>query len=90
MENKVLFGIMTLIFNCVGVPQFMKGDIGKGILHIVLSFCTCGVGEVVLFILGLIEGIKILKMSEAEYGEKYLCTAPAAVAEEAPAAEVAE
>ena len=78
MENKVLFGIMTLIFNCVGVPQFMKGDIGKGILHIVL------------FILGLIEGIKILKMSEAEYGEKYLGKAPATVAEEAPAAEVAE
>ena len=90
MENKVLFGIMTLIFNCVGVPQFMKGDIGKGILHIVLTLCTCGVGEVVLFILGLIEGIKILKMSDAEYGEKYLGKAPAAVAEEAPAAEVAE
>ena len=68
----------------------MKGDIGKGILHIVLTFCTCGVGEVVLFILGLIEGIKILKMSDAEYAEKYLGKAPAAVAEEAPAAEVAE
>ena len=88
MENKVLFGIMALIFNCVGVPQFMKGDIGKGILHIVLTLCTCGVGEVVLFILGLIEGIKILKMSDAEYGEKYLGKAPAAA--EAPAAEVAE
>lgn len=90
MENKVLFGIMTLIFNQIGVPQFMKGEIGKGILHIVLTVCTCNVGAVVLFILGLIEGIKILKMSDAEYGEKYLGKAPAAVAEEAPAAEVAE
>ena len=88
MENKVLFGIMTIIFNWAGVPQFMKGEIGKGILHIVLSCFTCNVGATVLFILGLIEGIKILKMSDAEYGEKYLGKAPAAA--EAPAAEVAE
>ena len=43
MDNKILFGIMTIIFNSIGVPCFMQGRVGKGILRIVLGVVTCGV-----------------------------------------------
>lgn len=67
MDNKVLFGIMTIIFNSVGVPCFMQGKVGAGILRIVLSVVSCGVIGVINEIMGIIKGIKILCMSDEEY-----------------------
>ncbi len=72
MENKILFGIMTIIFNAVGVPDFMQGNVGKGIGKIALSLFTCSVGAIILEIKGIIQGIKILKMSDEEYKNTYL------------------
>ena len=72
MKNKVLFGIMTIIFNCYGVPDFMQGNVGKGIGKICLTVFTCGIGGIVLEIKGIIAGIKILKMSEEDYEAAYL------------------
>ena len=70
MDNKILYGIMTIIFNSYGVPCFMQGKVGAGILRIVLSVVTCGVIGVINQILGIIHGIKILCMSDEEYAEK--------------------
>ena len=72
VKNKVLFGIMTIIFNCYGVPDFMQGNVGKGIGKICLTVFTCGIGGIVLEIKGIIAGIKILKMSEEDYEAAYL------------------
>ena len=67
MDNKVLFGIMTIIFNSIGVPCFMQGKVGAGILRIVLGMVSCGVITIINEILGIIQGIKILCMSDEEY-----------------------
>lgn len=67
MDNKVLFGIMTIIFNSIGVPCFMQGKVGAGILRIVLGVVTCGVISVINEIMGIVQGIKILCMSDEEY-----------------------
>lgn len=70
MENRILFGIMTLIFNCYGVPCFMAGKVKAGILRIVLGFVSCGVIMLINEIMGIIQGIKILCMSDEEFAEK--------------------
>ena len=67
MENKVLFGVMTIIFNSVGVPCFMQGKTKDGILRIVLGVVTCGVIATINEIMGIIQGIKICCMSDEEY-----------------------
>ena len=67
MDNKILFGIMTIIFNSIGVPCFMQGKIGAGILRIVLGIVTFGIISFINEILGIIQGIKILCMSDEEY-----------------------
>lgn len=86
MENKVLFGIMTIIFNGIGVPDFMQGNVGKGIGKIAISMFTCSVGAIILEIMGIIQGIKILKMSDEEYKNTYLNKVEVAVSEpETPA-----
>ncbi len=72
MGNKVLFGIMNILFNAYGVPDFMQGNTKAGILKIVLSVVTCGIMAIVFEIKGIIQGIKILKMSEEEYANTYI------------------
>lgn len=70
MDNRVLFGIMTIIFNSIGVPCFMAGRVKEGILRIVLGIVTCDVLAIVNTIMGIILGIKILKMTDEEFAEQ--------------------
>ena len=67
MDNRILYGIMTIVFNSVGVPLFMQGKVGPGIIRIVLGMVTCGVIAIINAIKGIILGIKILSMSDEEY-----------------------
>lgn len=70
MDNRVLFGIMCIIFNSYGVPCFMQGHVKTGILRIVLGIVTCGVIGVINVIQGIILGVQVLQMSDEEYAEK--------------------
>ena len=67
MDNKVLFGIMCIIFNSYGVPCFMQGQVKTGILRIVLACVTFGIIGIINVIQGIILGIKVLKMTDEEY-----------------------
>ncbi len=70
MDNKIVFGIMCIIFNSYGVPCFMQGQIKKGILRIVLAIVTFGVIGIINLVKGIILGIEVLNMSDEEYAEK--------------------
>ena len=70
MENRILFGIMTLIFNSYGVPCFMAGKVKAGILRIILGIISLGVIGLINEIMGIIMGVKILCMTDEEFAEK--------------------
>ena len=70
MDNRVLFGVMCILFNQIGVPCFMQGNTNKGIKRIVFGILTCGIIAVINVIKGIILGIKILKMTDEEYAAK--------------------
>ena len=67
MDNRILFGIMCIIFNAYGVPCFMQGRVKTGVLRIVLAFITFGIVPVINEICGIILGIKVLMMSDGEF-----------------------
>ena len=67
MDNKILYGILTILFNSYGVPCFMQGKIKEGILRIVLAVVTCGVIGIINVIQGIIVGIQILTMSDEDF-----------------------
>ena len=70
MDNKILLGIMTIIFNSYGVPCFMQGHVKEGVLRIVLGVVTFGVIATINMVMGIIKGIQILRMSDEEFAEK--------------------
>lgn len=65
--NKTTFGILTLLLNSYGLPSFLNGNIKKGVFTIVSGVITCGVVAVINAIKGIIMGIKILQMSDADF-----------------------
>lgn len=70
MNNKILFGIMCIVFNSYGVPCFMQGNVGTGIARIILGIVSCGVIGIINMIKGIILGIQVLNMSDEEFAEK--------------------
>ncbi|MBQ5590878.1 MAG: hypothetical protein IIU65_04280 [Clostridia bacterium] len=70
MDNRVLFGIMCIIFNGYGVPCFMQGKKEIGIKRIIFGVITCGVIALINTVKGIIMGIEILKMTDEEYEAK--------------------
>ncbi len=65
--NKIVFGILTILFNQIGVPCFITGNVKAGILRIVFGVITCGIIALINAIMGIIQGIKILCMSDEAY-----------------------
>ena len=47
MNNKILFGIMTILFNSLGIPCFMAGKTKAGILRIVFGIISCSVFAII-------------------------------------------
>ena len=67
MNNKIVFGILCILFNSLGVPCFLQGNTKAGILRIVLGVVTCGIIGTINGIMGIILGIKVLTMSDEEF-----------------------
>ncbi len=69
--DKTVFGILTIILNCYGVPCFIQKQVKTGVLRIVLSCVTLGVIGCINIVFGIIDGIEILKMSDEEYKARF-------------------
>ena len=64
-KNRVTAGVLGILLGGFGIHKFYLGKIGWGIIYLVF-FWTC-----IPAIIGLIEGIKYLTMSDYEFVAKY-------------------
>ncbi|MFO7905356.1 MAG: TM2 domain-containing protein [Planctomycetota bacterium] len=70
-KNKVTAGVLGIVLGGLGVHHFYLGSITAGIIVLVLSCCV-GLGAIV----GLVEGILLLVMSDEEFDAKYNAREP--------------
>jgi TM2 domain-containing membrane protein YozV len=66
-NKKVLAGLLAIFIGGLGVHKFILGYTQEGILQILLTFLTCGFGQIV----PLIEGIIYLTKSDEEFYMTY-------------------
>ncbi len=64
-KSKLAAALFALLLGCLGIHKFYLGRIGWGIVY--LLFCWTFIPA----ILGIIEGIILLVMSEADFNRKY-------------------
>ncbi len=67
-ENKKLIaGILAIVIGSLGIHKFILGYTQEGIIQIVITIVTCGLGGII----GLIEGIIYLTKSDEEFYQTY-------------------
>lgn len=66
-SKRVLCGVMGILFGGFGIHRFVLGDVTGGILRIVISIVTCGIGSLI----GFIEGIIYLTKSDEQFVKEY-------------------
>ena len=71
MKNKNVAGIMAIFFGSLGIHYFYLGDNKKGTKYLLIALLTFGVGAMVLEVLGIIDGVKLLSMSDDEFNAAY-------------------
>jgi TM2 domain-containing membrane protein YozV len=67
-ENKKLIaGILAIVIGSLGIHKFILGYTQEGIIQIIITIVTCGLGGII----GLIEGIIYLTKSDEEFYQTY-------------------
>lgn len=67
-DKKLVAGLCGILVGGFGVHKFVLGYTTEGIIQIVLTVFTCGVGSIV----GLVEGIIYLTKSDEEFVRTYI------------------
>lgn len=69
--KKVAAGICGILLGGLGIHKFILGLTTPGIIMLLVSLLTCGVGYVVMYVIGLVEGIIYLTKSDEEFYQLY-------------------
>lgn len=59
-RSRAAAGVLAMLMGAYGVHSFYLGNTSRGLIQLLVSFLTCGVGAVFMMIWGILEGIKIL------------------------------
>jgi len=71
-SNRVAAGICGILFGALGVHKFVLGFSGAGLIMLLVTLLTCGVGGVIMGLIGFVEGIIYLTKSEEEFHQLYV------------------
>jgi TM2 domain-containing membrane protein YozV len=69
--KKIAAGICGILIGALGVHKFILGKTQAGLIMLLVSLLTCGVGAIVMEIVGLVEGILYLTKSDQQFYQTY-------------------
>ena len=67
-EKKIVAGILGILLGGLGIHKFYLGYTKEGIIQIIVTLFTCGIGSII----GLIEGIIYLTKSDEQFVATYI------------------
>jgi TM2 domain-containing membrane protein YozV len=71
-SNKIAAGVCGILLGSLGIHKFILGYTGAGLIMLLVTVLTCGLGGMVTHIIGLIEGIIYLAKSDDEFVRIYV------------------
>ena len=70
--KKVAAGLCAIFIGSFGIHKFILGYTSAGLIMLLVSLLTCGIGIFVMHVIGIIEGIMYLSKSDAEFYQTYM------------------
>jgi TM2 domain-containing membrane protein YozV len=71
-STKLAAGLCGILVGMFGVHKFVLNMNTPGIIMLVVSVATCGIGGTVMWVIGIVEGVKYLVQSDEEFYETYM------------------
>ena len=71
-SKKVAAGILGIVLGSLGIHKFYLGYNTAGIIMLLISILTCGVGAPVMSVIGIIEGVVYLTMPDGQFEQTYV------------------
>lgn len=66
-NKRVLAGILGILLGAFGIHKFVLGYTNEGLMMLLFTVLTCGIGSGLTALIGLIEGIVYLTKSDEEF-----------------------
>lgn len=71
-KDKLVAGLLAIFLGTLGIHKFYLGYNKSGVIMLLVSLLTFGVGATVMAVIALIEGILYLTKSDAEFYQTYV------------------
>lgn len=71
-STKVAAGICGILLGGFGVHKFILGMTMPGVIMLLVTLLTCGIGGIVMHVIGIVEGVIYLTKSDAEFYQTYV------------------
>jgi TM2 domain-containing membrane protein YozV len=71
-EKKIAAGILGILLGGLGIHKFILGYSTAGVIMLLISLLTCGLGYPIMHLFGLIEGIIYLTKTDEEFVATYV------------------
>ena len=71
-KEKVVAGLLGILLGSLGIHKFYLGYTKEGVIMLLGSLLTCGVGAAVMGVIGLIEGILYLTKTDEDFDITYV------------------
>ena len=70
-SKKIAAGICGILIGGLGIHKFILGLTTPGIIMVLVTILTCGIGGFVMGIIGFIEGVIYLSKTDEDFYQTY-------------------
>ena len=71
-DKKIAAGILGILIGSLGIHKFVLGYKTEGLIMLLGTVLTCGIGAMIFMPIGLVEGILYLVKSDEEFVRTYI------------------
>lgn len=71
-DKKIAAGVLAILLGGLGIHKFYLGYTKEGVIMLLVSLLTCGLGASVMSVIGIVEGILYLTKTDEEFVETYV------------------
>jgi TM2 domain-containing membrane protein YozV len=71
-NRKLAAGLLAIFVGSLGIHKFLLGYTNAGLIMLLVSLLTCGIGASVMWVIGIIEGVIYLTKSPEEFKATYI------------------